>query len=120
MIGPACQMTLPLRARTATSERARADAACLVEALESRPELRGVRADALGAELGWTDRRLRAAAEASEGEVLSAPGCTGYRLARHTPVQSYYETERAHYRSQINLMTARLLAMDRAVHAAGR
>jgi hypothetical protein len=116
MIDQACQMTLGLREKPCARDRARDDAAFLVRTLEARPELRGVRAETLCAALEWTDRRLRGAAEASGGEVLSAPGCTGYRLARHTPVESYYTTERAHYRSQINLMTARLLAMDKAVH----
>lgn len=65
---------------------------------------------------GWTDRKVRAVAEAAGGAVLSAPGIAGYRLAATTPVASYYETERSRYRSQIHAMSQRLIAMDRAVH----
>ena len=64
----------------------------------------------------WSDRRFRDAANASNGRVLSAPGVQGYRLARHTSVDSYYSTERARYKSQIDAMTKRLTEMDRAVH----
>jgi hypothetical protein len=67
--------------------------------------------------LDWSDRRIRAAAEASNGRVLSAPGIPGYRLAERTSVASYHETERPRYRSQIRIMLRRMLAMDRAVHA---
>lgn len=121
MIDDPLQMTLPLRVRKSSKDAAREDAAELVRALETEAGLCGAPAADVCAALGWTDRRLRAAAEASGGEVLSAPGCRGYRLARRTPVEEYYRVERAHYMSQIEQMKARVCAMDRAVHgAAGR
>ena len=64
----------------------------------------------------WDKRRVRAAAEASHGKVLSAPGCPGYRLADQTSVKSYYENERRCYKSQIRRMELRLAEMDKAVH----
>ena len=113
------QMELDMRSTDARgAAKAAADADLLADILRKRPGLqRRPRAD-LARFLGWTDRRLRAAAEASGGAILSAPGCTGYRLAESTPVEDYYATERARYRSQIRVMSARLIAMDRAVHAA--
>lgn len=120
MIEAGIQMTLPLGERRSSADRAREDAAELVAFLDARPALLGRPAADLGAALGWNDRRLRAAAEASDGEILSAPGCTGYRLARSTPVDDYLANERARYRSQITMMTARMLAMDKAVHCAKR
>jgi hypothetical protein len=120
MIGAPCQMTLGLRERRSARDGAREDARTLVAALEARPELRGAAAAEVCAAFGWTDRRLRAAAEASDGEVLSAPGCTGYRLARLSTVDEYYNLERAHYTSQIQMMQARVCAMDKAVHRAKR
>lgn len=97
--------------------KAAADADLLADILRKRTSLQGRPAATLAAFLGWTDRRLRAAAEASNGEILSAPGCVGYRLAESTPVEDYYATERTRYRSQIRVMARRLIAMDRAVHA---
>lgn len=65
---------------------------------------------------GWDKRRVRAAAEASHGLILSAPGCPGYRLASNCSVQSYYNNERRCYKSQIRRMEQRLVDMDRAIH----
>lgn len=67
-------------------------------------------------EEGWDHRRVRAAAEASHGQILSAPGLPGYRLAETTSVTDFYSTERQRYRSQIIKMFARLRDMDRAIH----
>lgn len=69
---------------------------------------------------GWDKRRVRAAAEASHGLVLSAPGLPGYRLAKNTPVHSYYEQERRCYKSQIRRMEQRLVDMDRAIHGVSK
>jgi hypothetical protein len=111
------QLTLELSARDADLERARADAEELVALLDGNPALRRRPAAQLCEQLGWNDRRLRAAAEASDGEVLSAPGCTGYRLARHTPVSDYLATEYARYTSQISEMQRRVCLMTSRVHA---
>lgn len=113
------QPELPIRTKPdAHAERAREDADALVSALRSLPVLQRKPARDVCVYLDWTDRRLRAAAEAAEGRILSAPGATGYRLAETTSVASYYEVERAAYLSQIRVMTSRLTAMDRAVHGA--
>lgn len=120
MIDAPGQMTLGLRERRSAKDAAREDAAELVRLMEARPAVSRASTRELCVSLGWNDRRLRAAAEASDGEVLSAPGVEGYRLARLTPVESYMATERARYRSQIEQMTARLLAMDKAVHGRGK
>jgi len=117
---PALQLTLTLRTRRTQADRAREDADALVAFLRSRDASLGrVRADTICNTLGWPDRRVRAAAEASAGRILSAPGVSGYRLAIATPVKSYYELERRRYVAQIQQMQQRLTAMDRAVHAAG-
>lgn len=110
------QMELGLRQRRAREDRVARDAAELEALLEGRPELRGADAEKLCRALGWTDRRLREAAEGSGGQVLSAPGVRGYRLARHTSVADFEGLERARYRSQIRAMLRRLIAMQRAVH----
>lgn len=118
------QMTLPIRERRDPKTRARLDAVHIILVLRSEPRLQGRTAADLAAHLGevgdtWTDRRLRAAAEASGGALLSAPGCPGYRLAEATPVKSYYAIERSRMMSQIDRMRERVLSMDRAVHRAG-
>ena len=70
--------------------------------------------------IGWGERKLRDVAEASNGQVLSAPGCAlGYKLAVYTPVEEYYAEIRRRYQSQIKRMEERLIKMDKAVHAAG-
>jgi|GEM_PF-4239966 len=110
------QMELNMRGTATGAARAAADADLLTDILRKRPGLQRRPAAVMAEFMGWTDRRLRAAAEASAGAVLSAPGCVGYRLAESTPVEDYYATERARYRSQIRVMARRLCAMDRAVH----
>lgn len=110
------QLEMPIRMRRTDEDRAREDAETLVAQLRGFPALCGRPSAQVCDYLGWADRRLRAAAEASAGRVLSAPGCTGYRLAESTPVDSYYANERARYQSQIRVMQRRLSEMDRAVH----
>lgn len=110
------QLELPFRTRRSAADRARDDADLLIDILRRRRDLQRRPAAQLCTFMGWKDRRLRAAAEASDGRILSAPGCPGYRLAENTPVAEYYAVERAHYMSQIDQMRARILNMDRAVH----
>lgn len=112
------QLELPFRTRKTKPDTARIDADLLIDVLRKRPELQRKPASTMVIIMGWKDRRLRAAAEAAEGLILSAPGATGYRLAEATPVESYYAIERAAYLSQIQLMQKRLCSMDRAVHGA--
>lgn len=110
------QLELPIRTRKTSRDRARFDADLLVDVLRKRPAFQRRPAKEIAALMQWSDRKLRAAAEASDGLILSAPGCTGYRLAECTPVNDYMRTERACYLSQIQDMQRRLLEMDRAVH----
>ena len=110
------QLLLPIRQRRTERERAADDADALRALLRQHRHFSGKSAETLCSALGWKDRRLRRAAEASDGRILSAPGVTGYRLAETTPVESYYQNERARYLSQIEQMRMRILAMDRAVH----
>jgi hypothetical protein len=106
------------RAAKAKADCAQADADALIDHLRVCADTTGRLTAADHAEaMSWSDRRIRAAAEASNGRVLSAPGCIGYRLAERTSVASYHEIERPRYRSQIRIMLRRMLAMDRAVHA---
>ena len=63
--------------------------------------------------LTWSERRLRDAAEASDGRVLSAPGCSlGYRLAEGCDPKEYGREVRGRYVSQIRRMEERLRKMD--------
>lgn len=114
---PTMQMEMRLGAAAVRSLH---DATELVALLKQRPDLCRRPAAEVAQVLEWSDRRLRAAAEASNGAVLSAPGCIGYRLASQTAVQDYYLVERARYQSQIREMQARLVAMDRAVHGSSK
>ena len=116
------QLELIFQARQkAAADRKGEDAGVLLAFLRQAGGRRT--ATEIAAELGqgWDERRVRAAAEACGGAVLSAPGIAGYRLAEATPVAEYYAEERPRYRSQIRAMLRRMIAMDRAVHgAAGR
>lgn len=114
------QLLLPLSTRKPKAEQARDDAEQLIGVMRLHPQLQRRPAAALTPVLGWNDRRLRAAAEAAQGRVLSAPGTTGYRLAESATVADYYATERKAYMSQIRVMEARVCAMDKAVHGAKR
>lgn len=114
----AMQMEMRFRMRRPAIDRARDDAETLISAMRAMPALQRQPSAQLCIYLEWTDRRVRAAAEASAGRVLSAPGQVGYRLAESTPVESYYANERARYLSQIRVMQHRLSEMDRAVHGA--
>jgi len=64
----------------------------------------------------WDDRRIRAAAKASKGRILSAPGSTGYRLASNTSVMDYMGHEDRKQGSQIRNMIRRRIEMRKAVH----
>lgn len=112
------QLELDLAARAA--RQADADAGMLKGLLRQFGSGRRMTAAEIAADLGWDDRRVRAAAEAAGGAVLSAPGIAGYRLAAATPVDDYYSVERPRCRSQIRAMLRRVIAMDRAVHGAAR
>jgi hypothetical protein len=114
------QTTLALRTRRCPIARSRADADLLIDILRKRKDLQGRPSEIVCQFMQWNKRKLRAAAEASDGRILSAPGCVGYRLAEDTSVSSYYATERARYLSQIKDMQLRLTRMDACVHSSGK
>ena len=67
---------------------------------------------------GWTDRRIRAAAEVS-AHILSAPGCAGYAVLVPDDIRSRaYALECAlRHRSQVRHQLARAERNESALHA---
>ena len=91
---------------------AAADAAMLVALLGV--ERRWMTSAELACALCWTDRRIRAAAEAADGKVLSGPGSPGYKLTRDaTPAEMCVV---ATLESQARRMLARAVAIRRRWH----
>jgi len=66
--------------------------------------------------LNWSKRKVRATAEASGGLIYSYPGSPGFKLMRHITVEEFSAGRRAK-RSQIEKMTAHLIADDKVYHA---
>ena len=68
---------------------------------------------------GWTDRRIRAAAEACP-YILSAPGCAGYAAlaAGYASSQDYARECVARHRSQARHQLTRAERIEAAMHAA--
>ncbi len=113
MMPPAAQLELSFRAPSpARAAAVQDDAARLVVALSGKG---WKKAADLAALLGWTDRRVRAAAEAADGRVLSFPGSPGYRLTREATPEDR-ERAVASLRSQARLMIRRSLAIGRVHH----
>ena len=107
----ATQLFLPLaRSGPSTPD---GDATDLVDALRGRG---WVNAGHLALTLGWTDRRVRAAAEAAKGEILSGPGSPGYIVTREASADDREAIVRA-LRSQALRMIGRSLAISRVHHA---
>ena len=108
------QMELVFRPgqRAGKVESAQEDAARLVLFLDGK----GWRKAATLAEaLGWCDRRVRAAAEAADGRILSYPGSQGYCLTREATPEDR-ERAIAAFRSQARLMIRRSMAIGRVHH----
>lgn len=66
--------------------------------------------DALGPE--YNDRKIRALAEAADGQILSYPGSPGYRLTREATADER-DTAINKLRSQADKMTRRALTISR-------
>ena len=66
--------------------------------------------------LGLSDRKVRALAEHSQGRIVSAPGCPGYRHLRHTTVEQIAEI-RNRLASQAKSMMRRSILIGRMAHA---
>lgn len=96
--------------------RERSATAAEIAALESALRGRGWQtADALGAQLGWTDRKVRAVASEASG-FISSPGRAGYCLVGECTVEEFARYE-AGTESQIRKMSERLQRNRRAFHA---
>ena len=66
--------------------------------------------------LGWSDRKVRDVASASQGAVVSWPGSPGYRLFSACSVKEINHAVNA-LRSQADDMTRRAVAVERMYHS---
>lgn len=69
----------------------------------------------LSARLLWTDRKVRAVANA-DARFVSFPGSPGYKLLRECTVEEFARAESA-TASQVRHMTDRLVRMRNAYHS---
>lgn len=75
-----------------------------------------VRAAQIQADLRLDERRIRLIAEASDGRILSGPGCPGYKLlSQETPIREVDEAA-TRLESQGRRMLARATAIRRRAH----
>jgi hypothetical protein len=72
------------------------------------------------AELGIDERKVRVLAEHSDGEILSGPGCPGYRLFDGETSLGDAERAARRLRSQGEKMISRSLTIARRMHRYGR
>ncbi len=63
----------------------------------------------------WTDRRIRAAAEASEGRIMSYPGSPGYKLTSKATPEEMQHAEQA-LRAQARKMIRRSMQIAKKWH----
>jgi len=98
--------------RPAPPQRAEADAVALARFLQGRGWLTA--AD-LKAGLGWNERRVRAAAAASTGDILSGPGMPGYRITREASADER-DSAIAALRAQARRMIARSIRISKCHH----
>jgi hypothetical protein len=107
------QLALPLQRPDRTT--AADDADTMASWLSGRGWLT---AAAITASLGWPERRIRAAASASAGRILSSPGQPGYCLTRESTADDRDRALRA-LRSQARQMLSRWVQISRVHRAAG-
>ena len=69
------------------------------------------------AALDIDERRLRAIAEQSEGQILSGPGCPGYKLLTSTAQLQEVDETANRLESQAKRMLARAYQIRRRAHA---
>jgi hypothetical protein len=87
-----------------------------VHALISVLRLAGwVKAHVLSERLGWPDRKIRAAARASKGHILSYPGSPGYKLTIEATVEEIKQA--AALKHQADDMLHRFLQIERVYHS---
>ena len=70
----------------------------------------------LAAQLDLTDRKVRQLAEHSEGQIISGPGCPGYRHLRHCTADQLREVA-DRLNSQARAMMRRSIKIRRCAHA---
>jgi hypothetical protein len=102
------QLGLNFTRRPAAADQVAQDAADLVEVLRGQGWLT---ADALCIATGWSDRRVRKAASASD-QVISYPGSPGYKLLQDC-TREEYDAFRNVTLHQAKEMQARVLRADR-------
>lgn len=100
-------------ARDRAGEDARALLAALAEAAEPIPGRK------LRAALGWSEKRLRDAANATRGRVLSGPGLAGYILLKRASTELAEHTFSA-FASQVRAMRSRLSDYYRCYYPSGK
>ena len=66
--------------------------------------------------LNMGDRRVRKLAEHSQGRIVSAPGCPGYRHINHTTTEQIAEI-RSRLASQAKAMMRRSILIGRLAHS---
>lgn len=76
-----------------------------------------VTARQIEAQLGIEERRLRAIAEHSKGEILSGPGCPGYRLFDGQTTLDDADRAAARMLSQGRKMIRRALVIRKRMHS---
>jgi hypothetical protein len=103
------QLELGFRQSAPTVDKA--DLAQLLHQLTIAPSW--MQASHLTALTGFSDRKLRALANASGGQIISSP--RGYRLTRHATIEEISRCT-ATLRSQANAMTDRAIQIDRVYH----
>jgi hypothetical protein len=68
------------------------------------------------ADLGINDRKLRILRAAAKNQILSGPGCPGYRHMDHATLDNIQEAA-ARKRSQIRAMTRDYIDLKRCAHS---
>lgn len=66
--------------------------------------------------LGIGDRKVRKLAEHSQGRIVSAPGCPGYRHIKHTTTEQIADI-RSRLTSQAKAMIQRSIRIGRLAHS---
>ena len=74
-------------------------------------------AKTITADLGISDRTIRALASASNGQILSGPGCPGYKHIRHSNPEEVQQVV-ARLRHQAHTMALRCADVLKSWHAA--
>lgn len=105
------QLTFTIRSPGPAVSAEQVDRVCLA--------LRGlgwVTAAEVGPVIGMGERQIRAAAEHSDGRILSGPGCPGYRLFDSSTLVGDADRAAASLESQARRMLSRAASIRRRMH----